>query len=58
VTIEKAGSNYSAYVTRASIAEVEQEFRDAIPCHIDGLKEDAHPIRSPNGIAEYVERHR
>ena len=48
VVIEKAGSNFSAYVpdlpgciaTGATVAEVETEIRDAIRFHIDGLKAD------------------
>jgi predicted RNase H-like HicB family nuclease len=63
VVIEKAESNYSAYVpdlpgcvaTGASVAEVEKEIRDAIRFHIDGLKEDGLPVPAPSSIAEYVE---
>lgn len=63
VVIEKAESNYSAYVpdlpgciaTGASVEEVEREIRAAIRFHIEGLKEDGLPIPSPSSIAEYVE---
>lgn len=63
VVIEKADSNYSAYVpdlpgcvaTGASVKEVEVEIRDAIRFHIDGLKDDGHPVPSPSAIAEYVD---
>lgn len=63
VVIEKAKSNYSAYVpdlpgcvaAGASVEEVEREIRAAIRFHIEGLKEDGLPIPSPSSIAEYVE---
>jgi predicted RNase H-like HicB family nuclease len=63
VVIEKADSNYSAYVpdlpgcvaTGATVAEVEREIRDAIRFHIDGLREDGLPVPQPTSIAEYVE---
>ena len=35
--------------------EVEQEMREAIRFHIDGLKEDGLPVPQPTSIAEYVE---
>ena len=52
IVIEKAESNYSAYVpdlpgcvaTGATIAEVESEIRDAIAFHLDGLREDGLPV--------------
>jgi len=63
VVIEKAGSNYSAYVpdlpgcvaTGETQAEVEREIRDAIRFHIDGLREDHLPVPAPTSIAEYVD---
>jgi predicted RNase H-like HicB family nuclease len=63
VVIEKAENNYAAYVpdlpgcvaTGASVAEVEQEIREAIRFHIDGLKEDGLPVPAPSSIAEYVD---
>jgi predicted RNase H-like HicB family nuclease len=63
VVIEKAGSNYSAYVpdlpgcvaTGDTIEEAEREIKAAIRFHIDGLKEDGLPIPQPQSIAEYVE---
>jgi predicted RNase H-like HicB family nuclease len=63
VVIEKAGSNYSAYVpdlpgciaTGATVAEVETEIRDAIRFHIEGLREDGLPVPEPVSLAEYVE---
>jgi len=63
VVIERAGSNYSAYVpdlpgcvaTGESVAEVEREIREAIAFHIDGLREDGETIPEPTTLAEYVE---
>jgi predicted RNase H-like HicB family nuclease len=63
VVIEKAASNYSAYVpdlpgciaTGQTIAEVEQEIRDAIQFHIEGIIEDGEAIPIPSSQVEYVE---
>ena len=63
IVIEKAESNYSAYVpdlpgcvaTGATIAEVESEIRDAIAFHLDGLREDGLPVPPGASRVEYVE---
>ena len=63
VVIEKAESNYSAYVpdlpgcvaTGDSVQAVEAEIRDAIRFHIDGLREDGLPVPAPTALAEYIE---
>ncbi len=63
IVIEKANANYSAYVpdlpgcvaTAATVSEVENEIREAIRFHIEGLKEDGIAVPSPTSIAEYVE---
>jgi predicted RNase H-like HicB family nuclease len=63
IVIEKAGTNFSAYVpdlpgciaTGATVSEVEVEIRDAIRFHIDGMKEDGFVIPMPTSIADYVE---
>ena len=63
VVIEKAESNYSAYVpdlpgciaTGRTVEEVEREIREAIRFHIDGLLEDGQPVPSPTTICDYVE---
>jgi predicted RNase H-like HicB family nuclease len=63
IVIEKADGNYSAYVpdlpgcvaTGATVKDAEREIRDAIRFHIDGLKEDGHPVPAPTSIADYVE---
>jgi predicted RNase H-like HicB family nuclease len=63
VVIEKAESNYSAYVpdlpgcvaTGDTVKAVEIEIRNAIRFHIDGLKEDGLPVPAATSIADYVE---
>jgi predicted RNase H-like HicB family nuclease len=63
IVIEKADSNYSAYVpdlpgcvaTGDTVTYVEREIRDAIRFHIEGLREDGLPVPQPTSIAEYVE---
>lgn len=63
IVIEKANANYSAYVpdlpgcvaTAATVREVEDEIREAIRFHIEGLKEDGIIVPSPTSIAEYVD---
>lgn len=63
VVIEKADGNYSAYVpdlpgcvaTGATVDAVENEIREAIRFHIDGLKADGLPVPAPTSIADYVE---
>lgn len=63
VVIEKAERNYSAYVpdlpgcvaTGDSVAAVENEIREAIRFHIEGLQADGIVVPEPTSIAEYVE---
>ncbi len=63
VVIERAASNYSAYVpdlpgcvaTGATIEEVESEIREAIALHLDGLREDGIPAPQPSSQVEYVD---
>ena len=63
VVIERADSNYSAYVpdlqgcvaTGSTIKEVEREIREAIEFHLEGLKEDELPIPMPSSSVEYIE---
>jgi predicted RNase H-like HicB family nuclease len=63
IVIEKAGSNYSAYVpdlpgciaTGKTIQETEQQIREAIEFHLDGLREDGLPAPIPQSQVEYVE---
>ena len=63
VVIEKAGANYSAYVPDlpACVAngdtpeEAEQEIRNAVRFHLEGLKEDGIPAPEPQVTLAYVE---
>ena len=63
VVIERADSNYSAYVpdlsgcvaTGATIEDAENGIREAIRFHIQGMKEDGLPIPAPSSAVEYVE---
>ena len=63
VVIEKAEGNYSAYVpdlpgcvaTGATVEEVENEIRDAIAFHMEGLREDGLPVPAPTSTVEYIE---
>jgi predicted RNase H-like HicB family nuclease len=63
VVIEQAVGNYSAYVpdlpgcvaTGDSVVAVEENIREAIRFHIEGLREDDLPVPAPSARAEYVE---
>ena len=63
VVIEDALRNSSAYVPDlpgcvamgATIAEVEEQIREAIRFHIDGLEADGRPIPDPTSRAQYVD---
>ena len=63
IVIEKAASNYAAYVpdlpgcvaTGASIEETETMIREAIEFHLEGLRADSLPIPPPSSHVEYVE---
>jgi predicted RNase H-like HicB family nuclease len=63
IVIEKADGNYSAYVpdlpgcvaAGPTVEAVEQEIRDAIRFHIDGLKADGLQVPAPTSIADYVD---
>jgi predicted RNase H-like HicB family nuclease len=63
VVIEKAGTNYSAYVpdlpgciaTGSTVAETETLIREAIELHLSGMREDGTPIPPPSSQVEYVE---
>ena len=63
VVIEKAEANFSAYVpdlpgcvaTGATKEEAEQNIREAIRFHLDGLREDGLAIPEPTSVCGYVE---
>lgn len=63
IVIEKADGNYSAYApdlpgcvaTGTTVEEVEQQIRQAIEFHLDGMREDGDPIPPPSSHVEYVD---
>ncbi|MGD1911940.1 MAG: type II toxin-antitoxin system HicB family antitoxin [Rivularia sp. (in: cyanobacteria)] len=63
IVIEKATNNYSAYVpdlpgcvaTGVTIQEVNQQIKEAITFHLEGLREEGLPIPQPSTLCEYVE---
>ena len=63
IVIEKASSNYAAYVpdlpgcvaTGSTVVETETLIREAIELHLEGLRADGMPIPPPNSQVEYVE---
>ena len=63
IVIERANSNYSAYVpdlpgciaTGATVEEAEQTIREAIEFHLAGLREDGSPVPQPSSRVDYVE---
>jgi len=63
VFIEKAGENLSAYVpdlpgciaTGDTVSKVEQQIREAISFHLDGLREDGIEIPEPSCAVGYIE---
>ena len=63
IVIEKAESNYSAYVpdlpgcisTGVTIGEVEANIREAIEFHIEGMRADGDEVPPPTSQVEYVD---
>ena len=63
IVIEKAASNYAAYVpdlpgciaTGATVQETERLLREAIVLHVEGMREDGLPVPEPSSQVEYVE---
>jgi len=63
VVIEKASSNYSAYVpdlpgcvaTGATVDEAEREIRAAIEFHLEGLRRAGYEIPEASSSVDYVE---
>jgi predicted RNase H-like HicB family nuclease len=37
------------------LEEVEQNIREAMQFHIDGLKQDGVPVPEPSAVCEYIE---
>ena len=63
IVIEKTPNNYSAYppdlpgcaATGATLAEVQQQIKEAIEFHLEGLREEGLPIPEQTTICDYVE---
>ena len=63
VVIEKAESNFSAFVpdlpgciaTGFTIEEVEEQIREAIEFHIEGMRQDGVEVPKPSSSVEYIE---
>ncbi len=63
IVIEQAAGNYSAYVpdlpgcvaTGSTIEEVEEQIREAIAFHLEGLREDGMPVPPALSHVEYVD---
>ncbi len=63
IVIERAANNYSAYVpdlpgcvaTGGTIQEVEEQIREAIASHLEGLREDGTPVPPPLSQVKYVD---
>jgi predicted RNase H-like HicB family nuclease len=63
IVIESGPNNLSAYVpdlpgcitTGKTLAEIEQNIREAIALHLEGMIEDGDPIPEPTTSVSYVE---
>jgi predicted RNase H-like HicB family nuclease len=61
--IEKAEGNYSAYVpdlpgcvaTGKTVEETEQQIREAVEFHLQGMREDGLPIPEPTSYVNYMD---
>ena len=63
IVIEKSETGYSAYSpdlpgcisTGNTLEETEQNMREAIAFHIEGLKEEGYDVPEPTSRSSYVE---
>lgn len=63
ILIEPTASGFSAYspdlpgcvATGTTRAQVEQNMRDAVEFHLEGLHESGEPVPPPSTFAAYVE---
>ncbi len=63
IVVERAGSNYAAYVpdlpgcvaTGETVEATERLLRRAIEVHVAGLREDGLPVPEPSSIVDYLE---
>ena len=62
VVIEPTETGFSAYspdlpgcvATGATVHEVEQEMRDAMEFHVEGLKLEGYPVPEPSTRSAYI----
>jgi predicted RNase H-like HicB family nuclease len=63
VIVEEGESSFGAYVPDlpgcAAVGETKEEvlqlIQEAIEFHIEGLREDGHPVPEPSSSIEYIE---
>ncbi|MEG4059177.1 MULTISPECIES: type II toxin-antitoxin system HicB family antitoxin [unclassified Microcoleus] len=63
IAIEKTPNNYSAYppdlpgcvATGTTLAEVQQQIKEAIEFHLERLREEGLSIPEPTTLCEYLE---
>lgn len=63
IIVEETGTGYSAYSpdlpgcgsTGASREEVENNIREAIEFHIDGLKQEGYAVPEPSSYSSYID---
>lgn len=63
IIIEETETGFSAYSpdlpgcvsTGMSMADVEENMREAISAHLDALRDDGIPVPKPTSVATYVE---
>jgi len=63
VIIEKTATGFGAYVpdlpgcvsTGRTVEETQQNIREAIEFHLDGMREDGSPIPEATTVAAYIE---
>lgn len=63
IVIEKTGTGFSAYspdlpgcaATGATHEEIEQNIRDAIEFHIEGLRKEGWKVPKPSSYSTYID---
>ena len=63
IVIEKTATGFSAYspdlpgciATGATREEIEQNIREAIEFHIDGLRQEGYEVPEPSSYSTYVD---
>ena len=63
IVVEKANSNYSAYVpdlpgcvaTGRTVDETERRLREAIELHVAGLRQDGIEVPEPSSTVDYLD---